>query len=84
MRQQSGWGKWHDGGHTQSDDRLLRATNNVYGYGVNKDVENLPQLRDRMSAMIDNYHNVQQGRGCLAQLSNDAAFFFRQYTVAAG
>jgi hypothetical protein len=45
------------------DDRLLRtepATNNVYDYGVNKDVENLPQLRDRMSGIIDNYHNVQQ------------------------
>jgi hypothetical protein len=45
------------------DDRLLRtepATNNVYDYGVNKDVENLPALRDRMSAIIDNYHDVQQ------------------------
>jgi len=45
------------------DDRLLRtepATNNVYDYGVNKDVENLPQLRNRMSDIIDNYHNVQQ------------------------
>jgi hypothetical protein len=45
------------------DDRVLRtepATNNVYDYGVKKDVENLPQLRDRMSAIIDNYHNVQQ------------------------
>jgi len=45
------------------DDRLLRtepATNNVYDYGVNKDVANLPQLRDRMSAIVDNYHNVQQ------------------------
>ncbi len=45
------------------DDRLLRtepATNNVYDYGVNKDVENLPQLRDRMSGIIDNYHHVQQ------------------------
>jgi hypothetical protein len=45
------------------DDRLLRtepATNNVYDYGVKKNVENLPQLRDRMSAIIDNYHNVQQ------------------------
>jgi hypothetical protein len=45
------------------DDRLLRtepATNNVYDYGVNKDVENLPQLRDRMAQIIDNYHNVQQ------------------------
>ncbi len=45
------------------DDRLLRtepATNNVYDYGVNKSVENLPQLRERMSEIIDNYHNVQQ------------------------
>lgn len=45
------------------DDRLLRtepATNNVYDSGVNKDVEHLPRLRDRMSAIIDHYHNVQQ------------------------
>jgi len=45
------------------DDRLLRtepATNNVYDYGVNKDVENLPRLRERMSEIIDNYHDVQQ------------------------
>ncbi len=45
------------------DDRLLRtepATNNVYDYGVHKDVENLPQLRNRMSTIIDNYHDVQQ------------------------
>lgn len=45
------------------DDRLLRtepATNNVYDYGVKKDVENLPQLRERMSEIIDNYHDVQQ------------------------
>jgi hypothetical protein len=45
------------------DDRLLRtepATNNVYDYGVNKNIENLPQLRERMSEIIDNYHNVQQ------------------------
>jgi hypothetical protein len=45
------------------DGRNLRtepATNNVYDYGVNKDVANLPQLRERMSAIIDNYHNVQQ------------------------
>src|SRR5947209_4356104 len=45
------------------DDRLLRtepATNNVYDYGVNKDVENLPQLRTRMAEIIDNYHNAQQ------------------------
>ncbi|MBM4085842.1 MAG: hypothetical protein FJ272_13725 [Planctomycetes bacterium] len=61
------------------DDRLLRtepATNNVYDYGVNKDVENLPRLRDRMSEIIDNYHNVQQDvletfidRGQLRQLA---------------
>ena len=45
------------------DDRILRtepATNNVYDYGVKKDVENLPQLRQRMSEIVDNYHNVQQ------------------------
>jgi len=45
------------------DDRILRtepATNNVYDYGVNKDVENLPRLRERMAEIIDNYHNVQQ------------------------
>jgi len=45
------------------DDRLLRtepATNSVYDYGVNKDVENLPQLRDRMSEIIDHYHDAQQ------------------------
>jgi hypothetical protein len=45
------------------DDRLLRtepATNNVYDYGVKKDVENLPRLRERMSEIIDNYHDVQQ------------------------
>jgi hypothetical protein len=45
------------------DHRLLRtepATNNVYDYGVNKDVENLPKLRERMFGIIDNYHNVQQ------------------------
>jgi len=45
------------------DDRLLRtepATNNVYDYRVHKNVENLPQLRSRMSEIIDNYQNVQQ------------------------
>lgn len=45
------------------DNRLLRtepATNDVRDYGVNKNVENLPQLRQRMSAIIDNYHNAQQ------------------------
>lgn len=45
------------------DDHILRtepATNNVYDYGVNKDVENLPHLRKRMSEIIDHYHDVQQ------------------------
>ena len=42
---------------------LLRtepATNNVNDYGVKKTVENLPELRQKMSSIIDNYHNVQQ------------------------
>jgi hypothetical protein len=39
---------------------MASATNNVYDNGVNKNVENLPQLRNRMSEIIDNYHNVQQ------------------------
>jgi hypothetical protein len=61
------------------DDRILRtepATNNVYDYGVNKDVENLPHLRKRMSAIVDHYHEVQQDvletfidRGQLRQLA---------------
>lgn len=45
------------------DDRIVRtepATNNVYDYGINKDVENLPELREKASAIIDNYQNVQQ------------------------
>lgn len=45
------------------DHVLLRtepASNNVADYGVNKAVENLPQLREKISAIIDNYHNVQQ------------------------
>ena len=32
----------------------------MYDYGVNKDVGNLPRLRERMSAIIDHYHDVQQ------------------------
>ena len=45
------------------DDRLLRtepATNDVTDYGVKKNVENLPQLRQRMSEIIDHYHDAQQ------------------------
>ncbi len=40
--------------------RTEPATNNVTDYGVKKAVENLPQLRQKMSSIIDNYHNVQQ------------------------
>src|SRR5450432_4338842 len=40
--------------------RTETATNDVTDYGVKKAVENLPQLRDRMSEIVDNYHNVQQ------------------------
>lgn len=45
------------------DDRLLRtelATNNVYDYGVNKAIENLPQLRERATAILDRYLDAQQ------------------------
>ena len=45
------------------DHRILRteaATNNVNDYGVKKAVENLPQLRERLSTINENYLNVQQ------------------------
>ncbi|MBZ5725448.1 MAG: hypothetical protein LAP87_10655 [Acidobacteriia bacterium] len=45
------------------DHVLLRtepASNNVNDYGCKKAVENLPPLREKMSSVIDNYHNVQQ------------------------
>jgi hypothetical protein len=45
------------------DSRILRtepATNDVRDYGVNKNVENLPLLRQRMSEIVDHYHNAQQ------------------------
>jgi len=61
------------------DHILLRtepASNNVNDYGCKKAVENLPHLREKMSAVIDNYHNVQQDiletfvdRGQLRQLA---------------
>jgi hypothetical protein len=41
--------------------RTEPASNNVNDYGVNKAVENLPALRKAMSAINDNYLNVQQG-----------------------
>ncbi len=45
------------------DHLLLRtepATNDVTDYGVKRAVENLPQLRTKMNAVLDNYLNVQQ------------------------
>jgi hypothetical protein len=56
--------------------RTEAATNNVNDYGVNKAVENLPKLREKLSAINDNYQNVQQDiletfidRGQLRKLS---------------
>jgi len=40
--------------------RTEPATNNVTDYGVGKAIENLPLLRDKLSAIIDRYHDVQQ------------------------
>jgi hypothetical protein len=40
--------------------RTEAASNNVNDYGVNKAIENLPVLRKAMSAINDNYLNVQQ------------------------
>jgi hypothetical protein len=40
--------------------RTETATNNVNDYGVNKAVENLPRLRDKLAAINDNYQNIQQ------------------------
>ena len=40
--------------------RTESASNNVNDYGVNKSVENLPALREKLSAINDNYLNVQQ------------------------
>jgi hypothetical protein len=45
------------------DHLILRtepATNNVTDHGVNKAVEHLPALRDKMAAIVDNYLDVQQ------------------------
>jgi len=45
------------------DHLILRtepATNNVTDYGVNKAIDHLPGLRDKMAAVIDNYLDVQQ------------------------
>jgi hypothetical protein len=40
--------------------RTEPATNDLTAYGVKKAVENLPQLREKLSAVCDNYLNVQQ------------------------
>jgi hypothetical protein len=40
--------------------RTEAASNNVHDYGVNKSVQNLPALRKALSAINDNYLNVQQ------------------------
>jgi hypothetical protein len=56
--------------------RTEPATNNVADYGVKKAIEHLPELRDRLSAIIDRYLDVQQDiletfvdRGQLRQLA---------------
>jgi hypothetical protein len=40
--------------------RTEPASNNVNDYGMNKAVENLPALRTKLSAVVDNYLNVHQ------------------------
>src|ERR1700740_3076601 len=40
--------------------RTEPATNNVTDYGINKAVEHLPAVRQKMAAVIDNYLDVQQ------------------------
>lgn len=45
------------------DDSNLRtepSTNNVTDYGVGKALENLPELKKKLSNVIDRYHDVQQ------------------------
>jgi hypothetical protein len=61
--------------------RTETATNNVNDYGVNKAVENLPKLREKLSAINDNYQNVQQDiletfidRGQLRKLAEPTVF----------
>ena len=61
------------------DHVLLRtepATNNVNDYAVNKAIDHLPALRQKLSSIVDNYLNIQQDiletfvdRGQLRQLS---------------
>jgi hypothetical protein len=45
------------------DHLLLRtepATNNVTDYAVKKSIDHLPELRQRLSSIVDNYLNIQQ------------------------
>jgi hypothetical protein len=61
------------------DHVLLRtepATNNVNDYAVNKAIDHLPALRQKLSSIVDNYLNLQQDiletfvdRGQLRQLT---------------
>ena len=44
----------------KSNLRTEPATNNVTDYGVGKALENLPQLKEKLSNIIDRYHDVQQ------------------------
>ncbi len=44
----------------KSNLRTEPATNNVTDFGVGKALENLPNLREKLSGIIDRYHDVQQ------------------------
>ncbi len=44
----------------KSNLRTEPATNNVTDFGVGKAIENLPELRQKLSDIIDRYHDVQQ------------------------
>jgi hypothetical protein len=59
--------------------RTEAATSNVTDYGVNKAVEHLPALRDKLAAINDNYLDIQQDiletfvdRGQLQELAKPA------------
>jgi len=65
----------------RSNLRTEPATNNVTDYGVNKAIDNLPQLRQKQSAIIDRYLDVQQDiletfidRGQLLKLTQPTVF----------
>ncbi len=40
--------------------RTEATTNRTYDYGINKGIDNLPQLREKQSTIIDRYLDVQQ------------------------